>query len=473
MYHVNPKTGEVGTCHAKSPETCPFGSFNHSDNLDNIQMKADIINKWNVITKDYQFNNKKRKPYKERVKELIDKSFTSFYIVEFNETDENMPDFEGEILTPELVDLITKMDSNLEQKDRYYKFYIDEIYHGEVENHNRIDLGDGFDVNKESFNYYKDKAKLQEKQFTEYISKKQPQKKIDKLTFNELLKNDNIENVDLSDLKLSNIDLSNKKIDNVTFGKFNNLTIKDGSLTNCTFTQDFKKLNVSNSVISFNDIDNVKFNNIDFKNNKISELNINNCQGNKVDLTGSNVFRSSLENIKCNELIGNDIDNNESEIEYRNVVIKDCNTKLNKFEKIDFIDSQIINIKTDKPESGYSTSFYNSSFTDGKVSNNNLDYSNFSNVFFNCTNFNDNQVSNSDFSEAKFVGGSLSNTNFRKSILHDAHFDDNFMKNTNFGNLIDTKRLKLFNSVDFSDSISPPIVTDRTSYPANGEIVDI
>ena len=78
MYHVNPKTGEVGTCHAKSPETCPFGSFNHSDNLDNIQMKADIINKWNVITKDYQFNNKKRKPYKERVKELIDKGFTSF-----------------------------------------------------------------------------------------------------------------------------------------------------------------------------------------------------------------------------------------------------------------------------------------------------------------------------------------------------------------------------------------------------------
>ena len=185
------------------------------------------------------------------------------------------------------------------------------------------------------------------------------------------------------------------------------------------------------------------------------------------------MFRSSLENIKCNELIGNDIDNNESEIEYRNVVIKDCNTKLNKFEKIDFIDSQIINIKTDKPESGYSTSFYNSSFTDGKVSNNNLDYSNFSNVFFNNTHFNANQVSNSDFSEAKFAGGNLSNTNFRKSILHDAHFDDNNMKNTNFGNLVDTTRLKLFNNVDFSDSISPPIITDRTSYSANGEIVEI
>ena len=39
MYHVNPKTGEIGTCHAKSPETCPFGSFNHSDSLEKFKFK--------------------------------------------------------------------------------------------------------------------------------------------------------------------------------------------------------------------------------------------------------------------------------------------------------------------------------------------------------------------------------------------------------------------------------------------------
>ena len=36
MYHVNTKTGEVGICKAKSPETCPFGCKNHSESLDEI-----------------------------------------------------------------------------------------------------------------------------------------------------------------------------------------------------------------------------------------------------------------------------------------------------------------------------------------------------------------------------------------------------------------------------------------------------
>ena len=55
MYHVNPKTGEVGTCHAKSPETCPFGSFNHSDNLDGMLLLKIIsltIKRENLIKKE-------------------------------------------------------------------------------------------------------------------------------------------------------------------------------------------------------------------------------------------------------------------------------------------------------------------------------------------------------------------------------------------------------------------------------------
>lgn len=45
IYHVNPETGEFDICHAKSPENCPFGCENHSDNLEDIQIKADKINK--------------------------------------------------------------------------------------------------------------------------------------------------------------------------------------------------------------------------------------------------------------------------------------------------------------------------------------------------------------------------------------------------------------------------------------------
>ena len=45
MYHVNPETGKFDICHAESPENCPFEIENHSDNLEDIQIKADKINK--------------------------------------------------------------------------------------------------------------------------------------------------------------------------------------------------------------------------------------------------------------------------------------------------------------------------------------------------------------------------------------------------------------------------------------------
>ena len=45
MYHVNPETGEFGICNASCPENYPFGVANHSENYDEIQIKADIYNK--------------------------------------------------------------------------------------------------------------------------------------------------------------------------------------------------------------------------------------------------------------------------------------------------------------------------------------------------------------------------------------------------------------------------------------------
>ena len=89
MYHVNTKTGEVGICKAKSPETCPFGCKNHSESLDEIQIKADKIifqNKYNSINQklkkyNLQISKKKyieyHKSYKdfESIEKLARKSF--------------------------------------------------------------------------------------------------------------------------------------------------------------------------------------------------------------------------------------------------------------------------------------------------------------------------------------------------------------------------------------------------------------
>lgn len=58
MYHVNPETGKFDICHAESPENCPFGIENHSDNLEDIQIKADKINKnkFKILT-EKELNN--------------------------------------------------------------------------------------------------------------------------------------------------------------------------------------------------------------------------------------------------------------------------------------------------------------------------------------------------------------------------------------------------------------------------------
>ena len=77
MYHVNPVTGEVGICKAKSPDSCPFGCENHSENLDDIQVKADRMNKKATqvtpkkITED-EFNNIIKKYKEDDTLEIIE-----------------------------------------------------------------------------------------------------------------------------------------------------------------------------------------------------------------------------------------------------------------------------------------------------------------------------------------------------------------------------------------------------------------
>ena len=45
MYHVNLETGKFDICHASCPENWPFGVENHSESYEEIQIKADKINK--------------------------------------------------------------------------------------------------------------------------------------------------------------------------------------------------------------------------------------------------------------------------------------------------------------------------------------------------------------------------------------------------------------------------------------------
>lgn len=59
MYHYNFKTGKIGICHAKSPSDCPFGSDNHAETLEEVQIKADVFNKEIVkFCKELNMNEK-------------------------------------------------------------------------------------------------------------------------------------------------------------------------------------------------------------------------------------------------------------------------------------------------------------------------------------------------------------------------------------------------------------------------------
>ena len=106
MYHVNPITGEFGVCHASCPENCPFGVANHSETYEEIQIKADKINK--------QLNKYKTKNIKEAIltKEIITDIVKKIYRNGYNLTLDNEDKFNKEI------------DKSLDLSYNNLKFYI-------------------------------------------------------------------------------------------------------------------------------------------------------------------------------------------------------------------------------------------------------------------------------------------------------------------------------------------------------------
>lgn len=82
----------------------------------------------------------------------------NYLIVEFNEQSNDMRTYKGEIVTLHLISQLQILDEAVKNEQGYYKFYFDEIVNGEIINHYRIDIGDGFYKNKKMFAFLAEKA---------------------------------------------------------------------------------------------------------------------------------------------------------------------------------------------------------------------------------------------------------------------------------------------------------------------------
>ncbi|HAP9673218.1 TPA: hypothetical protein IWK89_000788 [Enterococcus faecium] len=82
----------------------------------------------------------------------------NYLIVEFNERSNDMRTYKGEIVTLHLISQLQILDEAVKNEQGYYKFYFDEIVNGEIINHYRIDIGDGFYKNKKMFAFLAEKA---------------------------------------------------------------------------------------------------------------------------------------------------------------------------------------------------------------------------------------------------------------------------------------------------------------------------
>lgn len=114
-----------------------------------------------------------------------------YWIVEFNENHELVPDYSGQIVTKDLINVLRQKDIDVKEHNQthgenefgemtddyigYFKFYFDHYVDGEVVEHYRIDLGDGEEVNEREFSYLEEQVALSE----EKSSQKEVKEKIE------------------------------------------------------------------------------------------------------------------------------------------------------------------------------------------------------------------------------------------------------------------------------------------------------
>lgn len=83
-----------------------------------------------------------------------------FLKVRMNETNPELGinDYEGEIVTPDLIQEIQKLEEIVPENSGYYKFFFDEVVNNEVVDYQRMDVGDGLEANKEMYDYLSEGA---------------------------------------------------------------------------------------------------------------------------------------------------------------------------------------------------------------------------------------------------------------------------------------------------------------------------
>lgn len=86
---------------------------------------------------------------------------TDYWIIEFNETDEDSLSYKGRVITSALIDEIKHLDAYRAEQNKYelyadhqkscLKFYFDHIEKGKTTEHIRMDIGDNDDYNHQFF----------------------------------------------------------------------------------------------------------------------------------------------------------------------------------------------------------------------------------------------------------------------------------------------------------------------------------
>ena len=131
-------------------------------NIDEVELYNDHAVKWlyeDLV--DYRNYGLEKEP----IRSCEDKEKQDYWYVEFNETGPDLPSFQGEILTKELLDQFRQIDDDYwkinhgngldefgspnEQFVGYSKFYFNHVVEGQTTEHGRIDIGTGSFNNKE------------------------------------------------------------------------------------------------------------------------------------------------------------------------------------------------------------------------------------------------------------------------------------------------------------------------------------
>lgn len=166
QWKKNPDTFFVKGMRKVAFELTSDGDFQQSPkylaNTEEEQVKVDeLLEKKVIKQKENPIDNQdsktielKNTPEKSTDNESVEPS-QRFIKVDFNETNPRLgiKDYEGEIVTPELIQEIKSLETLIPDTGVYYKFYFDEVVNDEVVKRSRMNVGNRTQENKEIYDY--------------------------------------------------------------------------------------------------------------------------------------------------------------------------------------------------------------------------------------------------------------------------------------------------------------------------------